>query len=91
MRQTRKPKKLRKVEPAPKKLSGLDAAHKVLLDSDAPMSATQIVERMLAAKLWTTAGKTPAATIYAAMHRECALKGEASRFRRAERGTFCAA
>lgn len=91
MKQTRKLKKLRKIEPALKKLSGLDAAHKVLLESKVPMNATQIVERLLEDKLWKTSGKTPHATIYAAMLREIQRMGDASRFRKAERGRFSAA
>ena len=47
-----------------------------------------MVERMLAKGLWQTAGKTPAATIYAAIIREIAAKGADSRFRKVERGKF---
>jgi len=90
----KKPSKKRKAEvpAAPeKKLSGLDAAHKVLASAKEPMSAKDIVERMLAEGLWATAGKTPHATIYAAMLREIQSKGDDSRFRKAERGRFSAA
>ncbi len=54
------------------------------------MNAGQIVETALAAGLWTTSGKTPAATIYAAMLREIAAKGAGSRFRKVRRGLFAA-
>jgi len=42
----------------------------------------------LAKGYWKTGGKTPSATVYAAIIREIAKKGDASRFARAERGKF---
>lgn len=68
--------------------SGLDAAATVLADADEPLTARQIVDAMLARGLWSTSGKTPQATIYAAIHREIADKGPDARFRKAERGKF---
>ena len=68
--------------------SGLDAAAKVLADAKEPLNAKDMVERMLAKGLWQTKGKTPAATIYAAIIREIATKGKAARFRKAARGKF---
>ena len=53
-----------------------------------PLGCKEIVERMLAKGLWKTGGKTPAATIYAAIIREIATKGGEARFRKVERGTF---
>jgi hypothetical protein len=50
--------------------------------------ALPLVERMLAKGLWKTGGKTPAATVYAAIIRRIAVKGEPSRFRKVERGEF---
>jgi len=42
--------------------------------------------------LWTPRdGKTPANTLYAAISREIKLKGDASRFAKAERGKFALA
>ncbi len=82
-------------EKKPKRLSGLDAAAQVLADAKEPLNTKDIVERMLTKSLWQTKGATPAATIYAAMTREIAAKGDASRFRKArlpdgqvERGKF---
>jgi len=75
----------------PKRLSGLDAAAEVLRAADEPLSAPQIIERVLAQKLWTTNGKTPASTIYAAMIREEKSRGTQSRFRKVSRGLFTAA
>ena len=71
-----------------KRPSGLDAAAKVLAEVGKPMSCKAIVERMLANGLWQTTGKTPAATIYAAIIREIAAKGEKTRFRKVARGKF---
>jgi len=69
-------------------LSGLDAAAKVLADAGKPMNCKAIVETMLAKGLWKTGGKTPAATIYAAILREVRAKGKEARFRKTERGLF---
>jgi len=79
-----KPKKERKP-------SGLDAAAQVLGEAGEPLNAKEIVDRMLERKLWSTGGKTPHATIYAAMIREIAAKGSDSRFRKVERGKFALA
>ena len=71
-----------------KGMSGLDAAAKVLADAGEPLGCKTIVERMLAKGLWQTKGKTPAATIYAAIIREIATKGADARFRKVDRGRF---
>jgi len=71
-----------------KRSSGLDAAAQVLADAKGPLGAKDMVEQMLAKGLWQTKGKTPAATIYAAIIREIATKGDAARFRKVERGKF---
>ena len=71
-----------------KRSSGLDAAAQVLGEAKEPLSAKEMVERMLAKGLWQTGGKTPAATIYAAIIREIAAKGADSRFRKIDRGKF---
>jgi len=72
-------------------LSGLDAAVIVLREARAPLNAQDLVGLMLERGLWKTEGKTPAATIYAAMIREIRSKGSASRFLKADRGRFSAA
>lgn len=74
-----------------KPLSGLDAAAIVLREANAPLNAQDLVGLMLERGLWKTEGKTPAATIYAAMIREIRSKGSASRFLKADRGRFAAA
>ena len=71
-----------------KKMSGLDAAAKVLADAKAPMNAKAMVETMLAKGMWKTGGKTPAATIYAAIIREIADKKGEARFKKTDRGQF---
>jgi len=66
-----------------KRISGLDAAAKILAESAEPLGGKEIVERMLAKGYWHTKGATPAATIYAAITREIKNKGAAARFRKA--------
>jgi len=74
-----------------RKPSGLDAAAQVLAEAGEPMGCKEMVERMLAKGLWQTGGRTPSATIYAAIIREIATKGDASRFRKVDRGKFALA
>jgi hypothetical protein len=74
--------------PQERGLSGLDAAAKVLEEAGEPLSCKAIVERAFAAGYWQSEGKTPAATIYAAILREMQKKGDQARFRKAARGRF---
>ena len=71
-----------------KRMSGLDAAAQVLAEAKEPLTTKEMVERMFEKGLWQTGGKTPAATIYSAILREITTKGDASRFRKVERGKF---
>jgi hypothetical protein len=71
-----------------RRASGLDAAATVLADAGEPLATGEMVKRMLDRGLWTTGGKTPAATIYAAIVREITVKGDQSRFRKTGRGKF---
>jgi hypothetical protein len=73
-----------------KPLSGLDAAALVLKEANEPLNAQDLIARILERGLWKTEGKTPAATIYAAMIREIKVKGTASRFQKVDRGRFAA-
>lgn len=87
-----KPKKTSRPPGAPKPErapSGLDLAAKVLAEAGEPLSAKAIADRVIAAG-WQTAGKTPHATLYAAIVREIARKGDKARFRKHERGLFVA-
>jgi hypothetical protein len=84
-------RRAKKAKATPKKrdgLSGLDAAAKVLADAGKPLNCKEMVETMLAKGLWKTGGKTPAATIYAAILREVRANGKDARFRKTERGKF---
>jgi vancomycin resistance protein YoaR len=87
---TKKKASTKKAKPAKNgKLSGLDAAAKVLAESGEPMNAKEMVEAMTAKNYWTSpGGKTPEATIYAAIIREIAKKGKEARFQKTERGRF---
>ncbi len=78
-----------KKEPKEKRLSGLDAAAKVLAEAGQPMTAKEMVETAEAKGYWKSpGGKTPHATVYSAIIREIAAKGRESRFRKTERGKF---
>ncbi len=85
-----KPAKTKKSagEPKPKKVSSLDAAYEVLKAKGEPMTCGAIVDEMLAKGMWKTGGKTPAATLHAAICREIATKGSESRFAKTGRGLF---
>jgi hypothetical protein len=77
--------------PKPKRVSALDAAAQVLAASEVPMRAKEMIAAMEAKGLWTSpGGKTPEATLYAAIIREIAAKGTAARFKKHERGVFVA-
>ncbi|MCL4742266.1 MAG: hypothetical protein KJZ54_08690 [Phycisphaerales bacterium] len=77
-------------ERKPKRVSGLDLAAKVLAGAGEPLNAKTIAERAIAAG-WKTNGKTPEATLYAAIIREIAKKGKDARFAKHDRGLFTAA
>lgn len=75
----------------PKKVSALDAAARVLTDAGTPMTCPELIEAMAAKNLWKSpGGKTPAATLHAAIAREIKVKGDESRFTKTERGKFTA-
>ena len=78
-----------KADGKPKRLSALDAAAQVLAKADKPMRAKELITAMAEQGLWSSpAGKTPHATLYAAMLREERGKGSNSRFRKVDRGQF---
>lgn len=78
-----------KDEKKPKRISGLDAAAKVLEESGQPMTAKEMIEAAEAKGYWKSpGGKTPHATVYSAIIREIAAKGSESRFCKTERGKF---
>lgn len=88
------PAKKKKAAPveSTKRVSALDAAAQVLAKAGKPMAAKELVDAMAEQGLWSSpGGKTPHATLYAAMMREERDKGKASRFRKVDRGQFALA
>ena len=73
--------------PKEKRMSGLDMVAQVLKDAGEPLDAKTMTERAIA-KGWKTNGKTPAATVYAAIIREIAVKGKEARFTKVAKGHF---
>src|SRR5262249_55019794 len=72
-----------------KKLSALDAAARALAEAGPAMTCQELIETMAAKGYWTSpGGKTPHATLYAAILREIRVKGAAARFQKTERGKF---
>lgn len=72
-----------------KKGSALDAAARVLAETGAPMTCKELIGAMAGKGYWTSpGGKTPDATLYSAVAREIAVKGEQSRFIKVGPGRF---
>jgi short subunit dehydrogenase-like uncharacterized protein len=91
----RKPKAEKKAKAKPnagdKKLSAINAAHKVLADTGKAMNCQELIAAMTEKGLWTSpGGLTPHATLYSAILRELKAKGGESRFRKTEKGKFAA-
>ena len=56
------------------------------------MNCQELIQAMADKGLWVSpSGKTPSATLYAAILRELQTKGDQARFRKTERGKFAAA
>jgi len=72
----------------PSKLGALSASAQILAGSKKAMRVKEIFAAIKQRGLWTTSGKTPFATLHAAISRE--IKGKNSRFRKAGRGLFAA-
>jgi len=86
-----KPKAERKpaTDAKPKRVSALDAAAQVLMASGQAMRSGEMIAAMAEQGLWSSPnGKTPEATLYAAILREITAKGKDARFRKTERGKF---
>ena len=75
-------------EPQEYKPGGLDCAVRVLREAGKPLNCKQMVETMLSKGYWQTGGKTPEATIYAAIIREIATRKGEARFKKTDRGMF---
>ncbi len=77
--------------PRTKRVSALDAAAQVIAGSKEPMRATDMIAAMETKGLWKSpGGKTPEATLYAAIIREISAKGKEARFAKHDRGLFVA-
>ena len=77
------------VDSKPKRVSALDAAAEILKRKRQAMHCPEIITAMADAGLWSSPnGKTPAATLYAAILREINAKGKDARFAKVERGKF---
>ena len=77
---------------SPAKLSALDAAVRVLRERGQAMTCPELIAAMASQGYWTSpAGKTPQATLHAALTREIKIKKDQSRFRKSERGKFALA
>lgn len=71
------------------KMSMLDAAAKVLAEAGESLTTKTMIQAMATKGYWTSpGGKTPHATLYAAIIREIAKKGNESRFKKTDRGQF---
>ncbi len=81
--------RVRTGETKSKRIGALDAAARVLKAASQPMRAKELIAAMAEQNLWTSpGGKTPHATLYAAMMREERDKGGDSRFKKVDRGMF---
>ena len=71
-----------------KHLGLVDAAIQVMKAAGKPMNCQDVVKAILERKLWESAGKTPAATLYSSILREIVKNGADARFKKVERGQF---
>ena len=73
----------------PHKLSGLDAAAKVLGEAGVAMTTREMIETMSAKGYWSSpGGLTPAATLYSALTRKINTKGDQARVLKEAPGRF---
>jgi len=73
---------------AKKRTGILDAAAQILAKAKEPMGCKAIVETAIESGAWKTNGRTPQATLYAAITREISKKGKDARFEKVDRGRF---
>jgi restriction system protein len=69
-------------------MSVLTAVQKVLGEAGEPLHYKEITERLLRRGLWTTSGLTPDATVNAQLAVDIKRRGQASIFRRTDKGVF---
>jgi hypothetical protein len=61
----------------------------VLAETGQPMTCQQLIDVMAAQGYWSSpGGKTPQATLYAAISKEIVAKGAQARFVKSQRGQF---
>jgi hypothetical protein len=74
------------------KLSALAAAARVLAETRKPMSCPELIAAMADHGYWTSpTGKTPAATLSAALQREIVVKKDQARFQKTGPGRYALA
>lgn len=69
-------------------MSILTAVETVLTEAGEPLHYKEITKRLLNRGLWTTTGQTPDATVNAQLAVDIKQRGEASKFRRDDKGVF---
>ncbi len=72
------------------KMSGLNAAYKILVEEARPMKVKEITELAIERGYCDLPGATPSATISSAIQREIKAKQEISRFIKIDKGMFSA-
>ncbi len=72
------------------KMSALDAAHEVLQEQGREMKVKEITDLAISSGKWSPAGKTPVATLSAAVQMDIIKRGNDSRFVKTGRGLFAA-
>jgi len=86
---TPKPKATPHAATTPTRASAINAAAQVLASAKSPMNCRDLIAEMAKRRLWVSpGGKTPAATLNAAILREIKTRGAAARFRKVGRGLF---
>ena len=74
------------------KLSALAAAARILAETKKPMSCPELIAAMADHGYWTSpTGKTPAATLSAALQREIVVKKDQARFQKTGPGRYALA
>ena len=68
-------------------MSGLDAAHQILSESDVPLNAVTITKVAMERGLWMPDGATPVATLSGALQTDC-KKGDRARFAKVGTGLY---
>lgn len=70
------------------RMSAVEAAFHVLAEAGEELNYEDITRRIFAKRLWKTDGRTPSATVLAAINNEMNTKHNESRFRRTKPGVY---